>query len=157
VAGSDEKCRWLVEDLGIDGAINYRTADVAGELRRLCPDRIDVYFDNVGGPILDACLRRLANNGRVVLCGSISSYNDEHRPPGPANYVNLIQRRGRMEGFLSLDHWGRMPEIAEILTGWLADGRLTFRTQRYDGLGSAVEALNALFTGANTGKVVIRL
>jgi NADPH-dependent curcumin reductase CurA len=157
VAGSDEKCRWLVDDLGLDGAVNHRTADVTAELRRLCPDRIDVYFDNVGGPVLDACLARLAHHGRVVLCGAISGYNEPHRPPGPANYVNLIQRRGRMEGFLSLDHWDRMPEIAEILTGWLGDGRLTFRTQRYDGLAAAVDALNALFTGANTGKVVIKL
>ncbi|HEY3139712.1 MAG TPA: NADP-dependent oxidoreductase [Acidimicrobiales bacterium] len=157
VAGSDEKCRWLVDDLGLDGAINHRSADLAAELRRLCPDRIDVYFDNVGGPILDACLGRLARNGRVVLCGAISAYNEVRRPPGPANYVQLIQRRGRMEGFLALDHWGRMPEIAEILGGWLAYGQLRFRTQQFDGLESAVEALNALFTGANIGKVVIRL
>ena len=157
VAGSDEKCRWLVDDLGLDGAVNHRTADLAGELRRLCPDRIDVYFDNVGGPILDACLGRLARNGRVVLCGAISGYNETRRPPGPSNYLNLIQRRGRMEGFLALDHWDRMPEISEVLTGWLVSGQLRFRTQRYDGLGAAVEALNALFTGANIGKVVIRL
>lgn len=157
IAGNDEKCRWLVDDLGLDGAINHRTADLTADLRRLCPDRIDVYFDNVGGPVLDACLGRLARNGRVVLCGAISAYNEIRRPPGPSHYVNLIQRRGRMEGFLSLDHWDRMPEVAEILTGWLVEGRLRFRTQRYDGLGAAVEALNALFTGANIGKVVIQL
>jgi NADPH-dependent curcumin reductase CurA len=92
-----------------------------------------------------------------VLCGAISVYNEKGRPPGPANYMNLIQRRGRMEGFLSIDHWDRFPEVAEILGGWVADGRLKFRLHQYDGLESAVEALNAMFTGANIGKVVIKL
>jgi NADPH-dependent curcumin reductase CurA len=95
--------------------------------------------------------------GRVVLCGAISVYNSVGRPPGPANYMNLIQRRGRMEGFLSLDYWDRFPEVAEILGGWVASGQLQFRTQEYQGLESSVEALNAMFTGANIGKVVIRL
>jgi NADPH-dependent curcumin reductase CurA len=157
IAGSDEKCRWLVDELGLDGAINHRTDDLAGKLKELCPKRIDVYFDNVGGPILDACLGGLAMKGRVVLCGAISVYNSVGRPPGPSNYLNLIQRRGRMEGFLSLDYWDRFPEVAEILGGWVAEGRLKFRTHEFHGLESSVEALNAMFTGANIGKVVIRL
>jgi NADPH-dependent curcumin reductase CurA len=116
-----------------------------------------VFFDNVGGKVLDACLARLANGGRVVLCGAISSYNDAHRPPGPANYLNLIQRRGSMRGFLSLDHWGRFPEIAAVLAGWVAEGKLRYRLHTYEGLDHAVDALNAMFTGENTGKIVIRL
>ena len=142
---------------GIDGAINHRTDDIPARLRELCPKRVDVFFDNTGGPILDAVLARLANGGRVVLCGSISSYNDEHRPAGPANYLNLIQRRGRMEGFLSLDSWGRHDEVAGILRGWIEDGRLQYRTERFDGLESCVDALNAMFVGANTGKIVIKV
>jgi NADPH-dependent curcumin reductase CurA len=157
IAGTDDKCAWLVDELGLDGAINHRTDDLAARLKELCPKRIDVFFDNVGGRILDACLARLANGGRVVLCGAISSYNDAHRPPGPANYLNLIQRRASMQGFLSLDHWGRFPEIAAVLAGWVAEGKLRYRTHQFEGLESAVDALNAMFLGENTGKIVIRV
>ena len=157
IAGTDEKCRWLVEELGLDGAINHRGDDVHARLKELCPKRVDVYFDNIGGPTLDAVLARLANGGRVVLCGAISSYNDAHRPPGPANYLNLIQRRASMRGFLSLDHWGRFPEIAKILGEWVAEGKLTYKLHVYEGLESGVQALNAMFTGENLGKIVIRL
>jgi hypothetical protein len=157
IAGTDEKCRWLVDALGLDGAINHRADDVADRLKELCPKRVDVYFDNVGGPVLDAVLARLANSGRVVLCGAISSYNDAHRPPGPANYLNLIQRRASMRGFLSLDHWGRFAEVAAVLAGWVAEGKLRYRTHQFDGLESAVDALNAMFTGENTGKIVIKV
>ncbi len=157
ICGSDDKARWLVDDLGLDGAINRRTEDVHARLKVLCPDRVDVYFDNVGGAILDAVLDRLAMHARVVLCGAIAVYNERGRPPGPSNYFQLINRRARMEGFLSLDHWDRFPEVAATLGTWLAEGRLQYRTEVYEGLGSAVDALNALFTGANTGKTVINL
>lgn len=157
VAGTDEKCGWLADDLGLDGAVNYRTDDLHARLKELCPKRVDVFFDNTGGPILDACLARLANGGRVVLCGAISSYNDAHRPPGPANYLNLIQRRASMRGFLALDHWGRFPEIAAQLAEWVESGQLRYRVHRFHGLDSAVDALNAMFTGANTGKIVVEL
>ena len=93
-------------------------------MKELCPKRVDVFFDNTGGPILDAVLGRLANNGRVVLCGAISSYNDAHKPPGPANYLNLISRRGRMQGFISWDYWGRWAEITEQLEKWMFEGKL---------------------------------
>jgi NADPH-dependent curcumin reductase CurA len=157
IAGTDEKCAWLVDDLGIDGAINHRTDDVPAKLKELCPQRVDVFFDNTGGPVLEHVLNRIADRGRVVLCGAISSYNDHHKPPGPASYLNLIARRARMEGFISWDSWGRFEEIASILGGWLAEGRLTYRTHVYDGLASAPHALNAMFKGENTGKVVIRV
>ena len=157
ICGSADKARWLVDDLGLDGAIDRRVEDVHARLKELCPDRIDVYFDNVGGPILDAVLDRLAMHARVVLCGAIAVYNEQGRPPGPSNYFQLINRRARMEGFLSLDHWDRFPEVAATLGTWIAEGRLHYRTEVFEGLESAVDALNALFTGANTGKTVIRL
>jgi len=157
ICGSDEKVRWLLDDLGLDGAINYRTEHVGSRLKELCPDRIDVYFDNVGGDTLDDVLAHLAMHGRVVLCGAISIYNAHGRPPGPRNYVNLIARRGRMQGFLSLDCIDRYPEIAEKLAAWVAEGKLKWRTHYFDGLESAPEALNAMFVGANIGKIVIRL
>jgi NADPH-dependent curcumin reductase CurA len=155
IAGTDEKCAWVVDELGFDGCINHGSADLGRELAELCPDRVDVYFDNVGGPILDAVLGRLAQHGRVVLCGAISTYNDQGRPPGPANYLNLISRRGRMEGFITIDYWDRFEECFTDLRRWAEDGRLTWREQIFDGLESAPEALNALFTGANTGKVIV--
>jgi NADPH-dependent curcumin reductase CurA len=157
IAGTDEKCSWLVDDLGIDGAINHRTDDLPAKLRELCPKRVDVFFDNTGGPILDAVLGRLADRARVVLCGAISSYNDHHKPPGPPNYLNLISRRARMEGFISWDSWGRWAEITEILGGWIAEGKLTHRSHVFEGLESAPQALNAMFTGENIGKIVIRV
>ncbi len=157
IAGSDEKCRWLVDDLGFDGAINRRSEDLYERLKELCPDRIDIYFDNVGGEVLDLALRRLGDRGRVVLCGAIASYNDEHRPPGPANYQNLITRRGRMEGFLSVDYIGRYPEAMGPLLEWINEGRIKWRADVLDGLHRAVDGLNALFTGNNTGKSCVRL
>jgi NADPH-dependent curcumin reductase CurA len=157
IAGTDEKCAWLVDELGIDGAINHRTDDLTARLKELCPKRVDVFFDNTGGPILDAVLGRLANNGRIVLCGAISSYNDAHKPPGPANYLNLISRRGRMQGFISWDYWGRWAEITEQLEKWMLEGKLIHREHVFDGLDAAPDALNAMFTGENVGKTVIRV
>ncbi len=157
IAGTDEKCSWLVGDLGLDGAINHRTDDIPARLKELCPKRVDVFFDNTGGPILDHVLGRLADHARVVLCGAISSYNDHHKPPGPPNYLNLISRRARMEGFISWDSWGRYAEIMETLGGWVADGRLRHRSHVFEGLESAPHALNAMFTGENIGKVMIKV
>lgn len=157
IAGTDDKCRFVVEELGFDACINHRTDDLDAALKEHCPKRVDVYFDNVGGPVLDAVLGRIANGARVVLCGAISVYNEERKPPGPANYLNLISRRGRMEGFIAMDHWGRFDEVMGILRGWVDDGKLRHVEHYYDGLESSVDALNALFVGANTGKVVVRL
>jgi hypothetical protein len=156
IAGRPEKCAWLVDDLGLAGAIDHRHDDLPARLRELCPKGVDVYFDNVGGVVLDQVLARIAQGARVVLCGAISSYNDAHRPPGPANYLNLIQRRASMRGFLALDHWGRFAEIKDALQGWVEAGEIRYRTEVFTGLESAVDALHALFTGRNTGKIVIR-
>lgn len=157
IAGSDEKCSWVVDGLGFDGCINHRTADLGRELAQLCPDRVDVFFDNVGGPVLDAVLGRLAMHARVVLCGAISVYNDQGRPPGPANYLNLISRRARMEGFITLDYWDRFAECFAQLRTWVDEGRLGWREEIFPGLERSPEALNALFTGANIGKVIVQV
>jgi NADPH-dependent curcumin reductase CurA len=155
IAGTDEKCAWVVDELGFDGCINHRTDDLATKLKELCPNRVDVYFDNVGGAILDAVLGGLNQNGRVVLCGAIAVYNDHGRPPGPSNYLNLIARRGTMRGFITLDYWDRFDECFAQLGSWAEEGRLHWREQIVDGLEHAPEALNMLFTGGNIGKVIV--
>lgn len=157
IAGTDEKCRWLTDDLGLDAAINHRSEDIVARLRELAPKRVDVFFDNVGGDVLNAVMARLAMHARVVLCGHIASYNDTEKPPGPSNYVNLIQQRATMQGFLAFDEVPRFPEIGETLRKWHESGEIVVRTQRFEGLGSGVDALNAMFTGANTGKIVMLL
>ena len=155
IAGTDEKCAWLVDTLGLDGAINHRTEDISARIKELGP-RVDVFFDNVGGDVLDAVLSRLALRARVVLCGAIAGYNDPVKPPGPSNYLNLIQQRASMTGFLALDEIPRFGEIGDQLRAWVDDGRLRYQAHYFDGLGTAVDALNAMFTGANTGKIIIR-
>ncbi len=155
IAGSDEKCAVAVDEFGFDACINHRTADLGAALREHCPKRVDVYFDNVGGPILDAVLGRLAMRGRVVLCGVISSYlTGQH--PGPTNYVKLLAMRGRMEGFNTMDNWDRYDEANAELRRLLDDGAIRYRTHVFRGLESAVPALNALFEGANIGKTLLR-
>jgi NADPH-dependent curcumin reductase CurA len=156
IAGGPEKCRAVVEDFGFDACIDYKNNDVAVALKQHCPKRVDVYFDNVGGPILNAVLGRLATNARVVLCGVISSYlTGEH--PGPANYVNLLSKTARMQGFNALDQWGRFEEAHAALRKWGAEGRLAHRETVFDGIDSCVDALNGLFTGANIGKTLVKL
>jgi NADPH-dependent curcumin reductase CurA len=157
IAGGPEKCAWIVDELGLHAAIDYKAEDVAARLRELCPEGIDLYFDNVGGEILNACLGQLALRGRVVLCGAISSYNDRGRAVGPANYPSLIIRRGRMEGFLILDYFDRFPEAQAELGGWVAAGKIKAAEQIVEGLERAPEALNMLFTGANTGKLIVKV
>ena len=157
IAGTDEKCAWIVDELGFDAAVNYKTENVAKSLRTLCPDGIDLYYDNVGGEILDTCLAQLAMRGRIVLCGAISVYNEKDRPPGPRNIFNLIIKRGRMEGFLVLDYLDRFLEAQIEMVGWLAEGKVKHAEHLVDGLEQAPDALNLLFTGGNTGKVIVKL
>ena len=156
IAGSAEKCAWLTDELGFDHAINYRDEPVGKRLRATCPDGIDVYFDNVGGEILDDCLAQLSMKARVVLCGAISQYNEE-RPVGPRNYLNLIVKRARMEGFLILDYLDRFPDAQVRMAGWVMEGKIQHREHLVDGLEHAGDALNLLFSGGNTGKVIVRL
>jgi NADPH-dependent curcumin reductase CurA len=157
IAGTEEKCAWLVDGLGYDAAVNYRTENVGGRLRTECPKGIDLYFDNVGGEILDTCLGQLALKGRVVLCGAISTYNDVGPTFGLRNYRNLIVVRGRMEGFLILDYLDRFPEAQLAMAGWTAEGKIKHSEHVVEGLAEAPDALNLLFTGGNTGKVIVRV
>lgn len=156
IAGGPRKCAAVVEDFGFDACIDYQAGDLAAALRQHCPRGVDVYFDNVGGPILDAVLGRLAHNARVVLCGVISSYlTGEH--PGPANYVNLLSKTALMQGFNALNQWGRFDEAFAALRQWEAEGRLVHRQTIFEGIESCVAALNGLFTGANIGKTLVKL
>jgi len=156
IAGGPDKCRAVVEDFGFDSCIDYKRGELPTALKEHCPKRIDVYFDCVGGPILDAVLGRLAQNARVALCGVISSYlTGEH--PGPANYVNLLAKSALMQGFNTLDKWGRFDEAFGALRGWEQDGRLVHREFVFEGVESCVDALNGLFTGANIGKTLVKV
>ena len=158
IAGGAEKCAWIVDELGFDAAIDYRSQDVGRELRTAAPDGVDVYFDNVGGEILDAVLTRLSRGARVVICGAISQYNAESAPAGPANYLSLLVNRARMQGFVVFDYADRYGEAAKELTGWLADGRIHSREDVVDGtVDDFGEVLLRLFRGENTGKLVLRL
>ncbi len=157
IAGGPQKCAWLLDELGFDAAIDYKNEDVPARLHETCPDGIDLYFDNVGGEILNACLAQLALRGRVVLCGAISSYNAPERPPGPSNYTALIIRRGRMEGFIILDYFDRIPQAQVEMAEWLAAGQIKAAEHIVEGLQHAPEALNLLFTGGNTGKVMVQV
>jgi NADPH-dependent curcumin reductase CurA len=157
IAGGPEKCGWIGDELGFSAAIDYKNENVAARLRELAPDGIDLYFDNVGGEILDACLGQLAMRGRVVLCGAIATYNDRGSMTGPANYRSLIIRRGRMEGFIILDYIGRFPEAQAEIAGWLASGQIKSAEHIVEGLERAPEALKLLFTGGNTGKVIVQV
>ena len=156
IAGGPEKCRIVVEDFGFDACIDYKNDDLRAALKQHCPAGINVYFDNVGGAILDAVLGRIAARARVVLCGVISSYlTGEH--PGPANYVNLLSRTASMQGFNALEMWDRFDEAFADLRRWAAEGRLVHRETVFEGLESCVDALNGLFAGANVGKMLVRI
>jgi NADPH-dependent curcumin reductase CurA len=157
IAGGPEKCASIVDELGFDEAIDYKNENVSARLREAAPDGIDLFFDNVGGPILDACLAQLALRGRIVLCGAISGYNDRGAASGPANYANLIIKRGRMEGFLILDYFDRLDEGRAAVAGWLGEGKIKSSEHIVEGLENAPDALNLLFTGGNTGKVIVQV
>jgi NADPH-dependent curcumin reductase CurA len=157
IAGGPEKCKWIVEELGFDAAIDYKNEKVGKRLRELCPDGIDVDFENVGGEIMDDCLARLALRGRVVLCGMISQYNATVVPEGPRNLVNVLMQRGRIEGFIVLDYLGRAGEAFGKLGEWVATGKLTFATDVVVGLENAPTALDRLFIGANRGKLMVKV
>ncbi|AEV75782.1 putative NADP-dependent oxidoreductase [Mycolicibacterium rhodesiae NBB3] len=157
IAGGAQKCAHIVDELGFDEAIDYKNEDVAARLREACPDGIDLYFDNVGGSILNDCLANLAQRGRVVLCGAISTYNDDGPPVGPSNYLTLLVRRGRMEGFIILDYLDRFPAAQMEMAGWIAEGKIKSTEHIVEGLEKAPDALNLLFSGGNTGKVIVAL
>ncbi|MGP4002354.1 NADP-dependent oxidoreductase [Streptomyces sp. 8N706] len=158
IAGGERKCRMLVEEFGFDAAIDYRDQDVKKALREHAPDGVDVYFDNVGGDVLDAVLTRLARGARVVICGAISQYNSVEPAKGPANYMSLLVNRASMTGMVVFDYVDRYGEAIEQLAKWLADGRLTSKEDIVDGGVSAFpDTLLKLFRGENTGKLVLKV
>ena len=157
IAGGPEKCRWIVDDLGFDAAIDYKSEDVGVALREHCPEGIDVYFDNVGGDILDAALARLARGARVVICGAISQYNNLDAVTGPSNYMSLLVNRARMQGFVVIDYMSRYPEATREMAGWIADGRLVAREDVVEGFEGFPDALGKLFRGENVGKLVLKV
>jgi NADPH-dependent curcumin reductase CurA len=157
IAGGPQKCGWIVEELGFDAAIDYKGEDVNVALREHCPEGVDVYFDNVGGDILDAVLARLARGARVALCGAISQYNNLEAVKGPSNYMSLLVNRARMEGFVVVDYMGRAGEAMQEMAGWIADGRLIAREDVVEGFESFPDALLKLFAGENVGKLVLKV
>jgi hypothetical protein len=158
IAGGPEKCGMLVEELGFDAAIDYKSGDFRGELRNHTPDGVDVFFDNVGGKILDIGLTRLARGARVPICGAISQYNNTAPAPGPSNYMMLLVARATMAGFLVFDYFDRFPEAVGEMSVWLQEGRLKSIEDTVRGdVGSFPDVLARLFSGQNTGKLVLEL
>ncbi|KAG8954424.1 hypothetical protein FRC04_011751 [Tulasnella sp. 424] len=154
IAGSDEKCNWLESDLGVDKALNYKSPSFRDDFKKNV-GYLDVYFDNVGGDILDLCLTRLNKGARIALCGAISDYNS--KPKGLAGYLNLISQRAKMEGFIVFDYASRYGEAQRDLAQWLKEGKLKRRFHVEQGLENCPKHLNGIFTGVNTGKMYGRV
>lgn len=158
IAGGAAKCRWLVEDLGFDAAIDYKAGDVRAQLKAATPDGVDVFFDNVGGEILEQVLGRLARGARIVICGAVSQYNATGAAHGPANYMQLLVARASMTGFVIFDHEARFGEASTQLLHWLRSGELRSREDVVTGdIAQFPEVLLRLFHGQNTGKLVLAL
>jgi len=157
IAGGPDKCRYVVEELGFDAAVDYKNEDVRAGLARHCPKGIDVYFDNVGGDILDIVLSMLARRARVSICGAISQYNNLDAVQGPRNYMSLLVNHARMEGFVVFDYAARYPEGVQALAGWMFAGKLKAREDIVEGLATFPDTLLKLFRGENFGKLVIKV
>jgi NADPH-dependent curcumin reductase CurA len=157
IAGGDTKCRYLVSDLGFDAAIDYKSEDVAESLRKTCPQGINIYFDNVGGDILEAALANLARGARVVICGAISQYNNTGPVQGPSNYLSLLVNRATMKGMLVFDYADRYAQAAQEMAGWMAAGKLKSREDVVEGLETFPDTFLKLFTGENVGKLILKV
>ncbi|MFW6093645.1 MAG: NADP-dependent oxidoreductase [Pseudomonadota bacterium] len=157
IAGGERKCRWLVDELGFDGAIDYKSEDVHSRLKEECPEGINVFFDNVGGEILDSALVNMAQHGRIVLCGGISSYNAEELPPGPRNYMQLVIRRCTMAGFILIDYLDQAPRALEDLRRWIDSGKLKHAEDVQEGFENTPRTFLRLFTGENLGKQLLKI
>jgi hypothetical protein len=157
IAGSEEKCRWLKDELGFDAVINYKTESVLESLQQHCPDGIDVYFENVGGELLDVVLSLINLRARIVLCGLISQYNASEPVPGPYNFVNILIKRAKVEGFIILDYFNRAQEAIANLNQWYAQGKIKYRVDVIDGLENAPRTFNKLFDGTHKGKLIIKV
>ncbi len=157
IAGGQEKCQYIVNELGFDESIDYKSENVVGRLRKTCPNGIDVYFDSVGGRVLDAALAHLAFRGRIVLCGAMSAYNDMGKALGPKNYLKLLIQRGKMEGFVVIDFLPRAAEAIATLTEWINEGKIRERVDVQYGLENAPATVARLFSGENRGKQLLRI
>jgi NADPH-dependent curcumin reductase CurA len=158
IAGGPEKCRWLTKGLGFDGAVDYKAEDVGQALDRLCPDGIDIDFENVGGAIMNAVFDRLRQNGRMALCGMIASYNTEGPFQGPKDFGRILMQRLTVRGFIVIDYLARSREAFTALGNWIADGKNKWKDQVVEGgIAAAPEALNRLFTGNHDGKLLLRI
>ena len=158
IAGGHAKCDWVVKELGFDACIDYKGGSVREGLKQHCPKGVDIYFDNVGGEILDHVLARLAPKARIVICGAISQYNNLSAVQGPKNYMSLLVHRARMEGFVIFDYTDRFPQAIAELAGYVKDGRLKTREDIVDGgVAAFPQTLNKLFAGENFGKLVLRV
>ncbi|MGD9833209.1 MAG: NADP-dependent oxidoreductase [Piscinibacter sp.] len=157
IAGGPDKCRWVVEELGFDACIDYKAGSVRDGLKQHCPDGIDIYFDNVGGEILDTVLTRINRKARIVICGAISQYNNTTPVQGPKNYLSLLVNRARMEGIVVFDYADRYPQAIAEMAGYLKDGRMKSKEDVVDGLANFPATLLKLFNGQNFGKLVLRV
>jgi NADPH-dependent curcumin reductase len=157
IAGTDEKCHWLVKELGFDAAVKYKDADYRQQLKAACPRGVDVYFENVGGEILEAALYLMNTFGRVVVCGLISQYNATEPVPGPPNFALVITKRLKVQGFIATDHSSKVKEMVTNFTQWYRSGQLKYRVDIVRGLEAAPAAINKLFDGSNRGKLIVQV
>jgi NADPH-dependent curcumin reductase CurA len=157
IAGGSAKCGYVVDELGFDACIDYKAGDVKDGLKQHCAQGVDVYFDNVGGDILDTVLTRLNRKARIVICGAISQYNNTTPVKGPANYLSLLVNRARMEGIVVFDYADRYHIAAQQMAAWMGEGKLKSKEDIVDGLETFPETLLKLFTGENFGKLVLRV
>ena len=157
IAGGPEKCRLLTDELGFDAAIDYKSENVHDRLHEECPKGINVFFDNVGGQILDDALMNMANHGRIVLCGGISSYNEQELPPGPKNYMQLVIRRCSMQGFIVIDYFDRAAEAIADLSSWYKSGQLKQLEDIQEGIENTPKTFLRLFEGKNVGKQLLKI
>jgi NADPH-dependent curcumin reductase CurA len=157
IAGGAKKCAWLKEEGGFDDVIDYKSEDVGEAIQRTCPDRVDVFFDNVGGAILEAALDHIALHSRIVMCGAISGYNSDSAVPGPKNLMNIISRRTKMQGFIILDYIDQAPSAIAQLGEWIAKGQMRFEVDVQTGFENIPATLKRLFTGENMGKQLLKI
>jgi NADPH-dependent curcumin reductase CurA len=157
IAGGPAKCEWVVRELGFDACIDYKAGSVRDGLKQHCPNGVDIYFDNVGGEILDTVLTRINRKARIVICGAISQYNSTAPVQGPKNYVSLLVNRARMEGMVVFDYAERYPQAIGQLAGYLKDGRIKSKEDVVHGLETFPESLLKLFNGENFGKLVLQV
>jgi len=157
IAGGKDKCDWVVKEAGFDACVDYKAGDVFQQLKDACPKGIDVYFDNVGGDILEVCLRLLNTFARIPLCGMISRYNDDGSAPGYKNLLSLLANRALIQGFIVSDHLNRWPEAIKDLRTWVKDGRMKYRETISNGLESAPDAFIGLLRGRNFGKQLVKV